>query len=150
MYIILKNIGKDLQTLTEINTVIFPYRKLMNEPQLVLEPRGTALFLRGQGNSAQSIIDSEHDMAFIIRLIAIGKGEETVEEFYRMNGICDKAFSKRIGVMEVQGKSSGTVEFKKRVNAGTYGEIFGDGEIETSPFMFEEIWDCTLKYRTFV
>jgi hypothetical protein len=150
MYIILKNIGKDLQTLTDINTVIFPYIKLMNEPQLVLAPRGTSIFLRGQGNSPQSQIDSEYDMAFTITLQAIGKGEETVEEFYRLNQICDKAFSKKLGVMEIQGKSSATVEFKKRVNQGTYGEIFGDGEIETSPFMFEEIWDCTLKYRTFV
>jgi hypothetical protein len=154
MYQMLRNIATELADSLEIETIVFPYEKVVMEPQLILTPGGTTLFLRGKGNSAQAhynnMEDAETFFSFKLELQALGNSEEFVESFYEANEKCDKLFCKRIGMIVVNGKPACSVEFKKRVNNGIYGELLPGTEDGEGVFILSEIWDCTIKYLSYV
>jgi hypothetical protein len=154
MYQMLRNIATEFEDLLLIGAIVFPYRKIANEPQIVLKPAGTSVFLRGQSNSPQgfynAMTDAEMFYGFTIQLHALGSSEELVESFYAANEKCDKLFSKRIGMMVVNSKPSVSVELKKKVGQGIYGQVIDGQDLGNGVFEFSEIWDGTIKILTYI
>lgn len=153
MYQMLRNIGNELETLLELSAIIFPYKKVVNEPQIILKPAGTSIFLRGQSNSIQGAYnkmnDAEMFYGFTLQLHALGSSEEFVESFYEANEKCDKLFAKRLGMMVVDNRPQVTVELKKKVNQGIYGEIIAEQEVGNGVFELSEFWDGTIKILSY-
>jgi len=150
MYQMLRNIATELETALDITCNVFPYLKTVMEPQITLIPTGTSLYLRGAGKSAENNDDAEIFYTFRLELNALGNSEELVESFYLADEKCDKLFSKRLGMMIVNSKPSCTVEFKKKVNGGTYGSPLPEQETGNAVYVFTEIWECIIKYLTYV
>lgn len=154
MYQMLRNIANELETLLDLTAIVFPYQKVVNEPQMILKPAGTSVFLRGQSNSAQGfynqMTDAEMFYGFTLEIHALGSSEELVESFYEADEKCDKLFSKRLGMMSVNGKPSVSVELKKKTGQGIYGQIIDGQDTGNGVFQFSEIWDGSIKFLTYI
>jgi len=150
MYQMLRNIATELEDELDVSCNVFPYKKAVMEPQITLIPTGTSLYLRGKGNSAENNDDAEVFYTFRLELNALGNSEELLESFYEADEKCDKLFSKRLGMMIVNSKPSCTVEFKKKVNGGIYGEPLAEQETGNAVYVFTELWECVVKYLSYV